>query len=450
MTSLWFEQALLPGGWASRVRLTITDGRIAAVDTGTDARTADSRHAIGVPGLANLHSHAFQRAMAGLGEMAGPNGKDSFWTWRTLMYELVGRLSPEDLLAIAAMTQVEMLETGFTRVGEFHYLHHQADGTAYDAPATMGAALAAAAGETGIAMTLLPVFYAHADFGGSPPGAAQRRFITGIDGFARLLGDTRAAVAGLESAVVGIAPHSLRAVTPDELSALLALVPDGPVHIHVAEQVKEVERCLAWSGQRPVQWLLDHQPVDARWCLIHATHVDEAELAGMAASGAVAGLCPITEANLGDGIFPARAWQALGGAFGVGSDSNVLIDAAEELRLLEYGQRLIHRGRNLLSSPSGSTGAALFRRALAGGAAALGCTGGAIVPDAPADLVALRADESGAIGDQLLDRWVFARGRSAVEAVWCGGRRRVSEGRHIDRDAVAARYAKAVRRVLDC
>ncbi|PZU79610.1 MAG: formimidoylglutamate deiminase [Sphingomonas sp.] len=441
MDRLWFEHLLLPGGWAASARVTIGDGRIVDIAPGVAPDPEDARHAIGVPGIPNLHSHAFQRAMAGRAEAAGIGGDDSFWTWRKQMYHLVDRLTPEHVHGIAAMAQVEMLETGFTRVGEFHYLHNDPAGCGYAAPAAMGEAVAAAAAETGIGLTLLPVFYAHGDFGGAAPAAAQRRFVTDPDRFADLVADSRRAVSALPGAVVGIAPHSLRAATPEELVALSAIAPDGPVHIHIAEQVREVEACLAWSGQRPVAWLLDHLPVDRRWCLVHATHVDEAELAGMAAAGAVAGLCPVTEANLGDGLFPARAWRALGGAWGIGSDSNVLIDASEEFRLLEYGQRLIHRRRNVLAPPGGSTGATLFREACDGGARALGLDSAGLVPGGPADLVALRRDEAAMPGDALLDRWIFARGRSAVDAVWRGGRLCVAGGRHLARDAIERRYA---------
>ena len=340
-----------------------------------------------------------------------------------------------------------MLEAGFTRVGEFHYLHHDVDGRAYAEPARMAAAVAEASVETGIALTLLPVFYAHSGFGGTAPNPGQRRFIHDLDGFARLREGCVQAFKPLDGAVLGFAPHSLRAVTPEELSALLAMAPDGPVHIHVAEQVPEVEACLAWSGKRPVQWLLDSAPVDERWCLVHATHVDAAELARIAASGAVVGLCPVTEANLGDGLFPIGEFLDAGGRFGVGSDSNVRIDAAEELRLLEYGQRLVRRQRNVLARDGFSTGRTLFARALEGGAQALGAEQAALVDGAPADIVALAADGEGASGDALLDRWIFAQG--AVDAVWRAGRQVVRDGRHVARDAIAVRYRETLKRLAD-
>ena len=446
--ALWFEQALLPTGWASAVRLTLADGRIAAVEADVALRPDDAAGGVALPGLGDLHSHAFQRGMAGLAETRGPAG-DDFWTWREVMYRFLERLTPEAVEAIAALAYVEMLETGFTRVGEFHYLHHGPGGRAYDDPAEMAARIAAAAAQTGVGLTLLPVFYAHSGFGGADPTAGQRRFVNDIDGFARLLGASRAALAGLEDAVVGLAPHSLRAVTPAELTALEPLAEGGPIHIHIAEQAREVEDCLAWSGRRPVEWLLDNAPVDARWCLIHATHMTAAETLALARSGAVAGLCPITEANLGDGLFPAAEYWAAAGAFGVGSDSNVLIDAAEELRTLEYGQRLSRRGRNLLArDQGGSTGADLYRGALAGGAQALGGVAGGLSVGASADIVGLRADHpslAGRTSDALIDSLVFAAGRGAVDGVWRAGRKLVSDGRHHQRSAIEARY----RRVLE-
>ncbi|HEY9235403.1 MAG TPA: formimidoylglutamate deiminase, partial [Phenylobacterium sp.] len=341
----WFQTALLPAGWVRDVRLSVERGQIASVETGVPAGGSDVRAAIGSPGLPNLHSHAFQRAMAGLTEVRGPEG-DSFWTWRELMYRFVGKLSPDDVEAIAALAFAEMLEAGFTRVGEFHYLHHDTDGLPYADIAEMAARIAAAAEATGIGLTLLPVFYAHSGFGGAAPLESQKRFLNDIAGYGRLYEAARHAVRGLPDAVVGVAPHSLRAVTEAELAEVTRL--DGPIHIHIAEQVKEVDDCLAWSGARPVEWLQDRFYPDRRWCLVHATHMTASERGRLAASGAAAGLCPITEANLGDGVFPAAAYLAEAGVFGVGSDSNVRIDAAEELRLLEYGQRLSERARNVL------------------------------------------------------------------------------------------------------
>jgi formiminoglutamate deiminase len=443
--------ALLPDGWAEGVRLTIADGIVAALETGTAPHTGDEAHGVLLPGLPNLHSHAFQRGMAGLTERRGPSG-DSFWTWRELMYRFVDRIGPDELLAIAALAYVEMLEGGFTRVGEFHYLHHAMDGLPFADRAEMSRAIVAAAQDTGIGLTLLPVFYAHAGFGAAPLGAGQRRFGNDIDGFARLLDAARNAAASLPDAVVGIAPHSLRAVTPDELAALVPLADGGPIHIHIAEQTREVADCLAWSGTRPVEWLLDNAPVDARWCLIHATHMTDAEAARLGARGAVAGLCPITEANLGDGIFPALPFLAQGGRYGIGSDSNVLIDASEELRLLEYGQRLTQRGRNILSDVDRpSTGENLYRQSLAGGGIALGTPEPGIRIGSSADLVSLDPDHPAFYGrgpDRLLDGWIFAAGRRGVDCVWRRGAKLVSGGEHIARRPILQRYRTALETVL--
>lgn len=448
MTRLWFESALLPTGWASDVAIGIENGIVSSLSPGTTPAPGDERHAIALPGLSNLHSHAFQRAFAGGTEVRGPTG-DSFWTWREAMYRAVDRLDPEDVEAIAAQTQVEMLEAGFTRVGEFHYLHHDRDGLPYADIGELCARIAAAADSTGIGLTLLPVFYAYGGFGPQAPTHGQRRFINDVERFGRLMDAARQALAPLPDAVLGLAPHSLRAATAGEIAAILPLA-DGPIHIHVAEQMKEVEDCLAWSGRRPVAYLLDEAPVDGRWCLIHATHMTADETVRLARSGAVAGLCPITEANLGDGIFPASAFAAAGGTYGVGSDSNVLIDAAEELRLLEYSQRLAHRARNVLAMREGrSTGATLFEAALKGGAQALRGTCGLAI-GTPADLVSLDATHpalEGRRGNAALDGWIFATAQNGIDCVWRRGVKLVQGGRHRDRDAVRRRFRAALGRI---
>lgn len=448
---LWFANALVAEGWAQDVRLHLSQGRIAKIEIGVAADVGDSRHEIGLPGLPNVHSHAFQRGMAGLSEVRGPEG-DSFWTWRELMYRFVDRLGPDEIEALAAMAFVEMLESGFTRVGEFHYLHHDRDGRPFANLAEMSERIAAAADATGIGLTLLPVFYAHSGFGGAPPTSAQRRFLNTVDGYQDLWEACRLAVSGLPDARVGCAPHSLRAVAEDELRQLTQAI-TGPVHLHIAEQTAEVEACLAWSGSRPVDWLLDRFDVDANWCLVHATHVSPEEIHRLAATQAVAGICPITEANLGDGVFPAQAYLAAGGAFGVGSDSNVRIDAAEELRLLEYTQRLTHRARNVLAGrPGASTGGELFRRALAGGRTALGepPTQG-FEAGMAADIVSLSADHPDMVArqnDAWIDSWLFAGSSPMVEDVWRFGRKVVMQGRHQARPQIVARYRAVLASVL--
>jgi formimidoylglutamate deiminase len=448
MPILCFEMALLPEGWTRDVRLETVDGRITRVAAGVPPSAGDERHKIAIPGLANVHSHAFQRGMAGLAERRGPEG-DDFWTWREVMYRFLDRLTPDNVRAIAALAYMEMLERGFTRVGEFHYLHHDVSGKPYSDPAAMAQAIVAAVGDTGIGLTLLPVFYAHGNFGGAPPVFGQRRFLTDIDSFAILFESCQRAISGLPDSNMGVAPHSLRAVTPSELSEILPLARGAPVHIHAAEQVKEVEDCLAWSDARPVEWLLDHAGVNASWTLIHATHMSDSEVTRLAESKAVAGLCPVTEANLGDGLFPAPEFLCSGGRYAIGTDSNVRIDAAEELRSLEYTQRLNRRARNLWTpAPGASTGRALFDGALAGGAQSLGVTSGICV-GAGADFVTLDADDStlaGRSGDAILDSWVFAGAR--IDCVWRHGQKLVSSGRHNARTAIADRYRGVVRRLL--
>lgn len=450
MRKLLFAHALLPEGWRRKVLVTLdATGRISSVEP--DATGGECQHAIALPGLPNLHSHAFQRGMAGLTEQAGAN-EDSFWTWRELMYRFLGQLTPEDVEALATLAYAEMLETGFTRVGEFHYLHHDAEGRPYANPAEMAARIAAAAAATGIHLTLLPSFYAHGEAGGGAPLPAQRRFLNDRDGFVRLLEASRAAIAPLPGAVLGASPHSLRAATFTEIRDVAAmLAPGEPLHIHAAEQLREVETCRAILGAPPIQALLDHVGLDARWCLIHATHGTEAELAAVAKAGAVVGLCPVTEANLGDGIFPAPSYRAAGGRYGVGTDSNVLIGAAEELRTLEYGQRLALRTRNALAPREASTGRALWDAALAGGAQALAAGPAGITPGAWADLVlldpahpALAARE----GDRWLDALVFATRATPIREVWVRGRRVVEEGRHPLRATAEARVSAVLGRIL--
>jgi len=451
MLSLYFDEALLKSGWATGVRIEIAADLIAGVDTGTQAGAGDERHAIGLPGMPNVHSHAFQRAMAGLAEIRGPD-QDTFWTWRETMYRLALALSPDDVEAVAALAYVEMLEAGFTRVGEFHYLHHDCDGRPFRDPAEMAGRIIAAAGETGIGLTLLPVFYAHGGFGGQSPAPSQRRFICDPDAFGRLIEACRRKVLAHPGSVIGVAPHSLRAVTPQELAAILPLAGDGPIHIHAAEQQREVDDCLAWSGRRPVEWLLEQAAADSRWCIVHATHMTPEETQHMAAAGVVAGLCPVTEANLGDGIFNGPHFMSCGGRFGIGSDSNVLVSVAEELRQLEYGQRLHGRRRNVMSRGEGtSTGRTLYEAAAEGGAPALGAPAAVLAPGAPADIISLDAANPALLerrGDRLLDAWIFAARTSPVDCVWISGRKWVEAGRHQARERIVARYRQSMARLL--
>ncbi len=445
-TSLHAINALLPGGWATGVRVEVADGTIARIETGVSPQSGDEIHSVLLPAMPNLHSHAFQRAMAGLAEVRGPDS-DSFWSWRTIMYKFALSMTPEQMEAVATQLYMEMLEAGFSRVGEFHYLHHDKDGRPYANIAELAERIGAASAEAGIGLTLLPVFYAHSGFGGADPVDGQRRFINSIDSFAQLMDGCERIVAGLDGAVLGVAPHSLRAVTPQELEAVVPLAKGGPVHIHVAEQVKEVEDCVAWSGARPVEWLLEHAPVDERWCLIHATHMTEEETRRMAQRRAIAGLCPITEANLGDGTFEAPLFLSEGGRYGIGSDSNVLISLPGELRQLEYSQRLARRARNVIAEPNGSTGRHLFNQALVGGAAALGTQAGLSVGN-PADIIALDTTALPYLSeDQLLDHWIFTGGVK-VDSVWVRGRKQVTGGRHVRRTKIERRFVKTMQALM--
>lgn len=444
----------MPDGWSDAVILDIAaDGTIAAVRSGPRPEDAEIARGPVVPAMPDLHSHAFQRAMAGLAEVAG-TGDDSFWTWREEMYRTVGLLSPADVEAVAAKLYVELLKGGYGAVAEFHYLHHAADGRRHADPAELSKRILAAAARTGIGVTLLPVFYAHGNFGGAPANPGQRRFLHGVDDYLALLA-TLGPTCTAAGARLGMAFHSLRAATPDEMQAILAALPslglgEAPIHIHAAEQTREVDDCLAWSGRRPVEWLLDEMPVDPRWCLVHATHMTEAETRRLAASGAVAGLCPQTEANLGDGIFPATDYAAAGGRFGIGTDSHVATGVAEELRLLEYGQRLRDRRRNRLAAPGASVGRTIFDASLTGGARALGQPLGRLAPGAIASLVVLDENEpfvAAARGDAILDRFVFARGDRVVRDVMVAGEWRIRDRRHAEEAAIDAAFRAALDRL---
>jgi formimidoylglutamate deiminase len=449
--------ALLPEGWRDDVAIDVdAHGFITSVTPETGASGAERLAGVVVPGVPNLHCHAFQRAMAGLTERAGPAG-DDFWTWRDLMYRFVSRLGPDEVEAIAAQLQVELLKQGYTAVAEFHYLHNDRDGIAYETPTQLADAICAAAGATGIGLTLLPVAYRDGGFGGKPTAPAQARFVLTEARYAALVETLVRRHRDDPQIRVGVAPHSLRAIAPDALARLVttidALDPLAPIHIHVAEQTREVEDCLAWSGARPVQWLLDNAPVGPRWCAVHATHMDARETDALARSGAVAGICPTTEANLGDGFFALEAFVQSGGELGVGSDSNVSTSPVEELRWLEYGARLTARRRNRFApAPGASTGAALLRAALHGGARACGRPIGAIETGRRADLVVLDPAHPallGRSGDALVDAWIFSGNETPVRDVMVGGAWVVRERHHVHEEQARADYARAMRRVME-
>ena len=448
---IFAKQALLASGWAQDVRITLADGRIARIETDATAQPEDHRVDTVLPALANLHSHSFQRAMAGMTERRQA-GQDSFWTWRALMYRFMNRLTPDQIEAIAALVFMEMQEAGFASVGEFHYVHHQPGGAAYDDIAELSQRIFAAAQTSGIGLTHLPVLYTYGGAGQVPLTEGQLRFGNDVARFETLLAAIRRGARDLpEDARVGIAPHSLRATAPDELRALLDGHQGGPIHIHIAEQPREVADIEAWLGQRPVDWLLSHAAVDRNWCLIHATHMTGSETRSMAASGAVAGLCPITEANLGDGPFNGPNFLAAGGAYGVGSDSNVNISMTEELRTLEYSQRLRDLARNVMVVGEGSVGHTLYTGAAKGGAQALGRDAGEIAAGQLADLVAIDSTDPAlcALGrGQLLDGLVFAAKDRVITDLWSAGRHCVTDGKHLSRDSILTRYRRAMSDLL--
>lgn len=452
MQTIWAEQALIGADWRKNVLVGIdAGGRIASVA----ANSAPQGERVGLllPAPANLHSHAFQRAMAGMTEMRGPDPRDTFWTWRELMFRFLDRLDPDDIQAITALVQMEMLEAGYCAVAEFHYLHHQPGGIPYDDVSETACRIAAAAEETGIGLTLLPVFYEQGGCDGRPLGPGQIRFGNDVDRYIRLHEGGRAALAKLPAdASIGVAPHSLRACSQEGLARVVEFGKRGPIHIHVAEQVGEVEEITAAWGARPVEWMVSNHKIDQRWCFIHATQMLETETLALARSGAIAGLCPITESNLGDGIFDGVRYLEAGGRFGIGSDSNIRIALVEELRTFEYSQRLRDRGRAMLAQPEKPTGRILFDGAVAGGAQASGRDSGTIANGKLADLVAIDLDDLvflGGSGDSLLDRLVFTGDDSTVTDVWAAGRHVVSDGKHHKHDSIVSRYRKTINELLD-
>ncbi|HWW05143.1 formimidoylglutamate deiminase [Collimonas sp.] len=459
MKQLIADRALLPEGWRNNVLLEWDDKGILTRVSPDAEKIALAPRVAGtvLPGIANLHSHAFQRAMAGLTEYrSDPN--DSFWSWRTLMYKFAGKLAPADLKAIAVQLYIEMLQAGYTSVCEFHYLHHDSDGKPYANPAENMVCLIEAAQEAGIGLTLLPVMYQYSGFGGQAPHAGQARFINSPEWIMHVLQMLQAAHPQHAGLRYGVAPHSLRAVTPQSLQELLTHLrqwdAQAPVHIHIAEQNKEVEDCVAALGARPVAWLLDNVEVDRHWCLVHATQMTTVETEKLAHSGAVAGICPTTEANLGDGIFNGVAYAGAQGVWGIGSDSHVSTSVSEELRLYEYSQRLQHRQRNMLVGSEGtSVGGYLYRQALRGGAAASGRPVAGLQLGQRADLLVLdqqHADLNGKHGEQLLDSFVFCQhGQTPLRDVMVGGHWVIRDHKHTLQEQSALSYANTMKKLLD-
>ncbi len=450
MTQLWAKTALTADGWENDVRIVIDPGgKIASVTPNT--APVGQRLDLALPAIGNLHSHSFQRAMAGLTESRSAASSDSFWTWRALMYRFLDLLTPEDVEAIAAFAQMEMLANGFAAVGEFHYLHHQPGGRPYDDPAEMSARIFAAQQTSGIGLTHLPVLYAQGGCDGRELVGGQLRFRNDLNRFNGIVTATTEAIKRLSpDCTSGVAPHSLRAVPRDMLDHLAEIAASGPIHIHIAEQQGEITDVIAHLGARPVEWLLNIFEVDARWCLIHATWMTPAETIGLAKSGAVAGLCPITESNLGDGIFDAVRYLENGGRFGLGTDSNIRISLTEEVRTLEYSQRLRDHGRARLAGNDTSVGRRIYAGAALGGAQALGRKSGVITKGNWADIIEIRTDHpdlDGLNGDTLLDAWLFARDGREIRNVWAAGRHLIKGGRHVREAAITAAYRKTIARL---
>ncbi len=450
LTHFRFAQAWLPEGWRANVVIGVgEDGNIVSVQPNDTTHQAIAVAGAALPGMPNVHSHAFQRAMAGRAERRS-TGRDSFWTWRETMYELARRMTPEHLNAVAAQLYAEMLKAGYTTVCEFHYLHHRPDGSPYAESGVMAHGVIDAAIAAGIGMTLLPTLYCTSDFGAEPPTARQRQFVTDVPQFLRLLDELCARTRDSSQVDVGVALHSLRAVPPAPLREVVDALSSRtrcPVHIHIAEQEREVAECVRHHGRRPIEWLLDNVAVDDRWCLVHATHATSAELEAVARSRASVALCPTTEANLGDGTFDLPRFLEAKGVMAIGSDSHISISPVEELRWLEYQARLLRRERNVLADAEHSTGARLWRLACDGGAQASGRRVGALLTGCRADIVVLDLDSPtliGRDGDAIIDTFIFAGQPNPVRDVMAGGRWVVQNGRHFAEETIAAGYRRAV------
>ncbi|MBO6949357.1 MAG: formimidoylglutamate deiminase [Rhodospirillales bacterium] len=456
--TIFGDSILLQDGWARNVAIAVdARGDIVSIDAGVtfEAELMARLPGPAIPGMPNLHSHAHQRAMAGMSEYraSGVGAEDSFWTWRDVMHRFAEIVTPEILEAVASQLYVEMVKAGYTAVCEFHYMHHGPGGIPYDDPAEMSMALVRAAARAGIGITLLPVLYQTGGYAGKEPNPGQRRFISDPDLLLRIIDTVRTVHAGDPQVHVGVAPHSPRQVTKDGMKSVIdgltAMDAHAPIHIHVAEQENDVTESLEFTARRPVEWTMENFDVDPRWCLIHATHLTEQETTALAQSGAIAGLCPTTEANLGDGIFPLLPYLAEGGRFGIGSDSHISVSMIEELRWLEYGQRLTKRRRNLTSEgPGESTGVRLYDDALRGGAQASGRRLGKLGVGCRADFIVLNPNNPQLVGrsaDRLIDSMVFSGNTSPVEEVWIAGKRQVVNGRHVREQDTLDVYTGVIR-----
>jgi formimidoylglutamate deiminase len=453
MIKHFFANIYTDEGWQHNLLMSAdASGLIVSLQNGTSEEADFIHTGYTLPGMANVHSHAFQRAMAGLAEVRG-NKADSFWSWRKIMYSFLSEINPDQFEAIASQLYIEMLKAGFTSVGEFHYLHKDKNGAVYSDAAEMSNRIFSATSETGIGLTLLPVLYQFGGFGGAKINGQQNRFTQTTDDFVTLVNGLMKRASEMNGVRIGVAPHSLRAVDHTSLTELLEAIPvDMPCHIHISEQILEVTECLEWSGQRPVQWLSNNVDLSERWCLVHATHLVPREITSIAKSGAVVGLCPITEANLGDGIFPAPEYMDQGGKIAVGSDSNVLVSLAEECRLLEYGQRLSRQSRNILGHKGISTGERIFKEAVLGGHQALGG------PESPGLIIGGKANfvvldaKHPALQNKpdwaIVDSWIFAGDNSVVKDVAVDGNMVIIDRHHVSEEQIIKRFGEAMKELV--
>tara|TARA_R110000787_G_scaffold73456_2_gene163651 strand:+ start:78820 stop:80187 length:1368 start_codon:yes stop_codon:yes gene_type:complete len=449
---LHFEQILLATGWDKDITLKIDpSGYIQSIERTKSHEMGETITGAAIPGMPNLHSHAFQRAMAGLAEKRS-SPTDSFWSWRKVMYGFLDMLEPEDVTAITAQLYMELMRGGYTAVAEFHYLHHSRTGQPYEDMSLMSQAVIEGARVAGMPITLLPVFYAHAGFGGLPPESGQRRFINTLDNYQELFSALQRLEMQDPNLTLGVAPHSLRAATKEEIVELLKFSPETPFHIHIAEQQKEIEDCIASYGRRPVEWLYENFDVNKRWCLVHATHLTDAEIIQTAKSKAVVGLCPLTEANLGDGIFPAKRFISEEGSFGIGSDSNICLNVARELESLEYGQRLLHQERNVLTSTAfPNTGHFLYKKSMSGGARALGQPHGGLQVGARANFVTLDLEHPDFYGrdqENFLNILLFSAAADFKTDVYIAGEKMVAQGRHKREEEITRTYKAHMSKLL--
>jgi len=450
-TAYWAPLAWIEGQWQRRVLMEVDgQGRWLSFTPGVDEPPqAQQLQGPVLPSLVDAHSHAFQRAFAGLAERRD-SASDDFWSWRDRMYGCALRVTPEQLRAIAAQLYLELLRGGYTQVCEFHYLQHQPDGSAYPDELATSWALADAAAEAGLGLTMLPVLYAHAGFAQTGLREDQRRFATDAHWIWRA--SQRINAAGRPLLNAGVALHSLRAAHAEDIRTLQALVGDAdvPIHIHISEQQQEVRDCLAATGQRPMQWLCNAFAPDARWQLVHATHSTPEEIEAVATAGAGVVICPGTEGNLGDGLCDLRGWLEAGVPVSLGSDSHVTRGWVEELRWLEYGQRLGLRQRNVAAAPGRepSTAARLFEASRAGSAAPAGFASWGLLEGARADFLVLDAQHSGLLGmpvSHLLDALVFATQGEAISDVFVAGRQVLAGGRHQQQERINGDFARAMR-----